>query len=63
MITALYLTAGQVVHCGSGKRGFLHAMAVRAASRGSGLITRTSDNNFEPSTIRKFLEAMGANVT
>lgn len=63
MITALYLTAGQVVHCGSGKRGFLHAMAVRAASRGSGLITRTSDNNFEPTCIREFLEAIGANVT
>lgn len=62
MITALYLTAGMVVHCGSGRRGFLHSMAVRAASRGAGLITRTSDNDFEPSTIRQFLEAVGENA-
>ena len=59
MITALYLTAGQVIHCGSGKRGFLHALAVKAASRGSGLITRNADNDFEPSTIQQFLEAVG----
>jgi len=62
MITSLYLTAGQVIHCGSGKRGFLHALAVKAASRGSGLITRSTDNNFEPATIRQFLDAAGENA-
>ena len=59
MITALYLTAGQVIHCGSGKRGFLHALAVKAASRGSGLITRRGDNDFEPTTIHQFLDVIG----
>jgi hypothetical protein len=62
MITALYLTAGQVIHCGSGKRGFLHALSVKSASRGSGLITRSADNDFEPSTIQQFLEAVGKNA-
>lgn len=62
MITALYLTAGQIIHCGSGKRGFLHALAVKAASRGAGLITRTADNDFEPSTIHQFLKAVGENT-
>jgi len=59
MITALYLTAGQIVHCGSGKRGFLHALAVKAASRGAGLITRNVSNDFEPATVEQFLSALG----
>jgi hypothetical protein len=68
MIVALYLTAGCIVHCGSGRRGFLHALAVRAASAGAGLagaglVTRGSDNDFEPTGIRQFLEAMGARIT
>ena len=62
MITALYLTAGQVIHCGSGKRGFLHALAVEAASRGAGLITRRGDNDFKPTTIWEFWDAMVKNV-
>jgi hypothetical protein len=63
MITALYMTAGQIVHCGSGKRGFLHALAVKAASTGTGLVTREPGNDFEPTSIRQFLEAMGEKVT
>lgn len=62
MITALYLTAGHIIHCGSGRRGFLHALAVKAASMGAGLMTRNADNDFEPTTIRQFLEAVGENV-
>jgi hypothetical protein len=62
MITALYRTAGQVVHCGSGRRGFLHALAVRSASAGTGLVTRRPDNDFEPSTIGQFMEAIGKTV-
>jgi len=58
MITSLYLTAGQVIHCGSGRRGFLHALSVKAASRGSGLITRKGDNDFEPTTIWQFLDVI-----
>ncbi len=58
MITSLYGTAGQIVHCGSGKRGFLHSMAVRSASRGAGLLTRTTDNDFEPATVEQFLAAL-----
>ena len=59
MITALYRTAGQIVHGGTGRRGFLHALAVKSASRGTGLITRTGDNDFEPATMRQFLSAVG----
>lgn len=63
MITALYLTAGQIVHCGSGKRGFLHALAVKAASSGAGLITRAASNDFEPATVEQFLAAIGERDT
>jgi hypothetical protein len=63
MITALYLTAAQIVHCGSGKRGFLHALAVKAASRGANLVTRDTGNDFEPATIWQFLEAIGESVS
>lgn len=63
MITALYMTAGQIVHCGSGKRGFLHALAVKAASTGAGLVTREPGKDFEPTSIRQFLEAMGEKAT
>lgn len=59
MIVELYRTAGIIVHCGSGRRGFLHALAVKCASKGAGLYTRTNDNSFEPPTVVQFLEAVG----
>ena len=59
MVTALYRSAGQIVHCGAGKRGLLHAMAVNAAANGAGLITRTGDNDFVPTTVEQFLSVIG----
>lgn len=59
MITALYTTAGLIVHSGAGTRGFLHSLAVMSASRGAGLITRTGDNGFIPATIGELIGAIG----
>ena len=53
MMVALYESSGIIIHCGSGSRGFLHALAVKM---GHGVFTRHNDNSFEPETMERFVE-------
>ena len=52
MIVALYESAGIILHCGSGTRGFLHSLAVKM---GHTVFSRHNDNSFEPETMERFV--------
>ena len=53
LLNAYYRSAKTIFHVGSGNRGYLHALAVKYCKD---VHTVTGDNNFEPTSIKDFLD-------